>query len=162
VHASLRKLTHCVHVAVALPQEYRGHPWNINNMTRSSGSLLRYVKCDELVTGVCSCFILCLDSFKSDQGWGQVCNGLRPLQVTLQAGSKQVGKQRPCRLVVDIDTFKLYCGVHCVGVMMPWLYVGSCLSAFCWHIEDHSLYSVNYLHVSGKGCDSTTLLFFCG
>ena len=23
------------------------------------------------------------------------------------------------------------------GVMVPWLYVGSVLSAFCWHIEDH-------------------------
>ena len=33
------------------------------------------------------------------------------------------------------------------GVMVPWLYVGSCLSAFCWHIEDHGLYSVNYLHM---------------
>ena len=32
------------------------------------------------------------------------------------------------------------------GIMVPWLYVGSCLSAFCWHIEDHGLYSVNYCH----------------
>eukprot|EP00955_Chlamydomonas_euryale_P025005 263363-Chlamydomonas_euryale.AAC.1 len=24
---------------------------------------------------------------------------------------------------------------------MPWLYVGSCMSAFCWHVEDHALYS---------------------
>eukprot|EP00890_Picochlorum_soloecismus_P002883 jgi/Picsp_1/3596/NSC_06433-R1_probable lysine-specific demethylase jmj14-like len=33
------------------------------------------------------------------------------------------------------------------GVMIPWCYVGSCLSSFCWHIEDHALYSVNYLHI---------------
>lgn len=33
------------------------------------------------------------------------------------------------------------------GVMVPWCYVGSCLSSFCWHIEDHALYSVNYLHL---------------
>ena len=32
-------------------------------------------------------------------------------------------------------------------MMVPWLYVGSCLSAFCWHVEDHALYSVNYLHM---------------
>ena len=35
------------------------------------------------------------------------------------------------------------------GVSRPWTYVGSPLSAFCWHAEDHWLYSVNYLH-SGR------------
>ncbi|KAG1665572.1 hypothetical protein FOA52_000719 [Chlamydomonas sp. UWO 241] len=67
----------------ASTEEYRTHAWNINCMTRSKDSVLRYVRCKELVT----------------------------------------------------------------GVMMPWLYVGSCMSAFCWHVEDHSLYSVNYLHM---------------
>ncbi|PSC70309.1 lysine-specific demethylase JMJ16 [Micractinium conductrix] len=33
------------------------------------------------------------------------------------------------------------------GVMVPWLYVGSCLSAFCWHVEDHALCSINYHHM---------------
>ena len=33
------------------------------------------------------------------------------------------------------------------GVMVPWLYVGSALSAFCWHVEDHALNSVNYHHM---------------
>ncbi|XP_047341100.1 lysine-specific demethylase 5B [Impatiens glandulifera] len=32
------------------------------------------------------------------------------------------------------------------GVMVPWLYIGMLFSSFCWHFEDHCLYSMNYLH----------------
>lgn len=32
------------------------------------------------------------------------------------------------------------------GITVPWLYFGMTLSAFCWHVEDHSFYSVNYHH----------------
>ncbi|KAL9264711.1 putative lysine-specific demethylase JMJ16 [Drosera capensis] len=32
------------------------------------------------------------------------------------------------------------------GVQVPWLYIGMCFSSFCWHVEDHHLYSLNYLH----------------
>lgn len=62
---------------------YSEHAWNINNLPRCKGSVLRYYIGDELIT----------------------------------------------------------------GVMVPWLYVGSCMSAFCWHVEDHALCSINYLHM---------------
>lgn len=44
------------------------------------------------------------------------------------------------------------------GVMVPWLYVGSALSAFCWHVEDHALYSVNYLHMGAPKVSPDTFL----
>lgn len=48
------------------------------------------------------------------------------------------------------------------GVMVPWLYMGMLFSAFCWHFEDHCLYSMNYLHWYVSYCTLSTIfiLFF--
>lgn len=32
------------------------------------------------------------------------------------------------------------------GMTVPWLYIGSLLSTFCWHVEDHYTLSANYCH----------------
>ncbi|WOL18229.1 lysine-specific demethylase 5B [Canna indica] len=38
------------------------------------------------------------------------------------------------------------------GVMVPWLYFGMIFSSFCWHVEDHCFYSINYLHWGEPKC----------
>lgn len=32
------------------------------------------------------------------------------------------------------------------GMTVPWIYIGSLLSTFCWHVEDHYTLSANYCH----------------
>jgi hypothetical protein len=41
-----------VEAATARQREYAAHGWNINNLPRHQGSVLRYLEGDELITGV--------------------------------------------------------------------------------------------------------------
>ncbi|ETW08892.1 hypothetical protein H310_01385 [Aphanomyces invadans] len=36
------------------------------------------------------------------------------------------------------------------GVNVPWVYFGMLFASFCWHFEDNSLYSANYMHTGAK------------
>ncbi|KAI8387444.1 hypothetical protein BD560DRAFT_382515 [Blakeslea trispora] len=50
--------------------------------------------------------------------------------------------------VIPVDPQSLFTHIKSdiSGMMVPWLYVGMCFSAFCWHNEDHYTYSINYMH----------------
>lgn len=64
----------------------------------------------------------------------------------------------PAIVAIQGSVLRYYIGDELItGVMVPWLYVGSCMSAFCWHVEDHALCSINYLHM---GAPKVTCLLF--
>ncbi|ONK64081.1 uncharacterized protein A4U43_C07F21890 [Asparagus officinalis] len=78
----------------------------------------------------------------------------------------------PVPASVDSDVWREYCSspwnlnnlpklsgsmlraVHdnIAGVMVPWLYIGMLFSSFCWHVEDHFFYSINYMHWGEPKC----------
>ncbi|KAF6210416.1 hypothetical protein GE061_013522 [Apolygus lucorum] len=47
--------------------------------------------------------------------------------------------------VIETSVYS-HIGTNVPGVTIPWMYIGMCFSTFCWHIEDHWSYSINYLH----------------
>ncbi|KAI8987246.1 hypothetical protein BDF20DRAFT_909885 [Mycotypha africana] len=65
------------------------------------------------------------------------------------SGYQQLGVDDPWNLnVLPVAPQSLFSHVKSdiSGMMNPWLYVGMCFSAFCWHNEDHYTYSINYMH----------------
>jgi hypothetical protein len=51
--------------------------------------------------------------------------------------------------IVDNSMLK-YLYMNVPGITSPMLYVGMLFSSFCWHVEDHFLYAINYLHYGAK------------
>ncbi|KTW29773.1 hypothetical protein T552_00980 [Pneumocystis carinii B80] len=50
-------------------------------------------------------------------------------------------------LPLSPDSLLRHIKTNISGMTTPWLYVGMCFSAFCWHNEDHYTYSINYQHL---------------
>ncbi|XP_067935364.1 lysine-specific demethylase 5A-like [Watersipora subatra] len=50
------------------------------------------------------------------------------------------------RLPVDEGSVLRFVSGDVSGMKVPWCYVGMCFSCFCWHIEDHWSYSINFHH----------------
>ncbi|KAJ0811132.1 putative transcription factor & chromatin remodeling JmjC-ARID family [Helianthus annuus] len=86
------------------------------------------------------------------------------------SGFPRANDQRPSS--IDVNEWDEYCSspwnlnnlpklqgsmlraVHhnIAGVIVPWLYIGMLFSSFCWHIEDHCFYSMNYHHWGEPKC----------
>ncbi|GMH38424.1 hypothetical protein BSKO_06308 [Bryopsis sp. KO-2023] len=49
-------------------------------------------------------------------------------------------------LIKDKESILQKVGDRIAGVTTPWLYFGCMFATFCWHVEDHFLYSLNYMH----------------
>ena len=50
------------------------------------------------------------------------------------------------RLTGEHGSLLSHTGEEIPGVIVPWIYFGMLFSSFCWHVEDHMFYSINYHH----------------
>ena len=130
--------------------------WNLNNLPMASSSVIRLL--DEKILGVlrARCYG---GAAASAERVGEVC-------ADAQGGAALVRAQ-PCRRQCSVlQATGLADGAHGAGacptltlashcllwwpngwqVNVPWVYLGMLFSSFCWHIEDNSLFSCNYMH----------------
>lgn len=49
-------------------------------------------------------------------------------------------------LPFDKNSLLSYLNVDITGMTIPWIYIGSTFSTFCWHVEDQWTLSANYQH----------------
>lgn len=53
-------------------------------------------------------------------------------------------------VLCSLAKFLSWCWAQVEGLTHPWLYFGALFATFCWHTEDHFLYSMNYLHTGAS------------
>lgn len=91
----------------------------------------------------CKLMVVRPQSFEENSGYFMpfACRYGTPFQESRESRSWDLTS-----LLLDKESILQKVGNRIAGVTTPWLYFGCMFATFCWHVEDHFLYSLNYMH----------------